>query len=309
MPDFVLMDPLTLLGKETLAELARRNFDFDQLALMHSLDVEESQVTAAGGHAMLVSRLEDTRELQGCRALILCSDVENERLEFLDRFLEVSPELVFVDASSISRYRNLGQALASGRHLGQSTRFRLASPALVMAVTLMDVLWQLEPRSLNLTALQPVSAIGRDGIEILARQSIQRLQGENISGDEDVLAFNVTVDTEAAFSRDAEELFPGLETLVSLATGSCFHGHWLQLLCRVEEKIGVENVESAIRSSDRLRYVELPMNLNMVVDGKEILVGGIQVSPDGTHVQLQAMADGTRVAGGSILADILEQLY
>jgi len=85
MSDIALIDPMTLVGKEILAEFSRRKLDPDMLSLLHSMDVEEHQVTAAAGQAMMVMRLESVEDLAGCRMVVLCSDTESDRLEALDQ--------------------------------------------------------------------------------------------------------------------------------------------------------------------------------------------------------------------------------
>ena len=306
MSKIVVIDPMTLLGRESLNELGERNYQFDELELFHTSEVEEHQVTAAGGRAMLVSRLQSPIDLEGVEVIILCSDAENEGLDVLDRVLEVEQDVLFVDASSISRYEHLGHPVASGRSLPSSRRMRLADPALVMAMRLMEVLGEFQVRALSLASVQPVSALGKGGIETLARQSARRLQGENLEEGEEILAFNMLAVDPKKLWRDGMALFPELEVTVSLATGSCFHGHLLQFGLRFAESVGAEDVENALRSSDLLRRIDFPMDLSLVPDRQQILVGEALLSEDGKSLLLQAMADGSRIGGAMILADLLE---
>lgn len=306
MSRIAMIDPMTLLGRETLSELGERNYHFDDLALYHSSDVEEHQVTAAGGSAMLVSRLQAPEDLEGAEVIILSSDRDTEGLEVLDRVIEERQDLLFIDASGISRYEHLGQAIAGGRALPSSRRLRLADPALVMAMHLLEAFDGFGLRSLSLASVQPVSAMGEGGIEILARQAARRLQGENLDENEEILAFNIKTVDPGRMKLDSRELFPGVEVTISVVMGGCFHGHLLHFGLGLEERVDIGEVETALRSSDRLRRVEFPMNLSQVPDREQILVGEPSLSEDGKNLLIQAMADGSRIGGAMILADLIE---
>ena len=306
MSKIILIDPMTLVGRETLAELGERAFRFDEVSLYHTSDIEEHQVTAAGGSAMLVSRIRASDDLAGADIIVLCSAAEHESLDFLDRVLEAEPDLLFVDASQIARYRHLGIPLAAGRVVPTERRLRLADPSLVMTARLLEALDAFRYSSISLTSVQPASALGEDGIETLARQSASRLRGENLPNGERVLAFNMQAVDPAELRRDAALLFPGVELTVSLVTGSCFHGHLLHLGLSLEESVNIDEVEVSLRASELLRRVDFPVDLNEVPDRQQVLVAEVQLSDDGKQLLLQAMADGSRVGGAMILADLLE---
>lgn len=306
MSRIALIDPMTLLGRECLNELRERNYDLDEVTLFHTSEVEEHQVTAAGGRAMLVSRLQEPDDLADTEIMVLCSDAETERLDILDRVLETRQDLLLVDASSISRYEHLGKAIASGKMMPSSRRVRVADPALVMATHLLEAFDGFQIRGISLVSVQPVSALGESGIQILAGQAARRLRGENIDQDERILAFNMNTSDPGRLRRDGAALFPGLELTVALVTGSCFHGHLLHLGLRFVKPVTAEEVETVLRSSDVLRRVDFPMDLSLVPDQRQILVGEPFLSESGASLLLQAMADGSRVGGAIILADLLE---
>lgn len=306
MSKLAVIDPMTLLGRDFLAELSQRNYDFDQIELFHSSEVEEHQVTSAGGRAMMVSRLGTPEDLLEMSCVVLCSDVEQDGLEYLDAVLERNPDLLFINASSILRYRHLASPLASSTSVIVTRRLRLADPSLVIALHLMDVLNRFNPNALSISALQPVSALGNEGVEILARQSAQRLQGQDLEEDEEPLAFNIRAIDGMALKLDAMALFPDFETVATLATGACFHGHLVHLGLSFDETLSAEDVESALRSSDRIRRIDFPIDLSVTVNRAEVLVGQPSLSEDGKHLLLQAMADGSLIGGAMILADFIE---
>lgn len=306
MSRIALIDPMTLLGRECLNELGERQFNLDEFQLFHTSEVEEHQVTAAGGRAMLVSRLQEPDDLANTEIMVLCSDAETERLEILDRVLETRQELLLIDVSSISRYEHLCQAVATGKYAPSSRRIRLADPALVMAMHLLEAFDGFEIRGVSLVSVQPVSALGEPGIQTLAGQAATRLRGENLEPGERILAFNMNTLDPGRLRRDGAELFPGLELTVALVTGSCFHGHLLHLGLRFAEPVVAEEVETVLRSSDVLRRVDFPMDLSLVPDQRQILVGEPLLSESGASLLLQAMADGSRIGGAIIFADLLE---
>jgi len=305
MSDIALIDPLTLLGEETLTELARR-FDSDRIRLFHDTAIDEHQVTAAGGHAMLVPRIASPEDFAGCRIVILCGDDDSDALDALDRFLEENPGILFIDASKHTRYGHLGVPVVSARNRPQSRRLRLADPSLVMTASILDVFSSYRITTLNLSVIQPASAQGKSGIEKLARQSIRRIQGENLAQEDQIVAFNIHTGMESTFQQDASRLFPDIELTGALSTAACFHGHFLQLSVHLTEEIDEQALNVMIRGSDRLVLVEGPMNLDQATNGRAILIGGLKISREGRLILLHAMADGSRIGGSFLLADLVD---
>jgi aspartate-semialdehyde dehydrogenase len=161
-----------------------------------------------------------------------------------------------------------------------------------------------------LAVIDPVSAFGKEAIETLARQAVQRVQGaqveDRIHGQ--VLAFNVVAVEADELQEDGAILLPDLPLAITRTLSGCFHGHLAHLGLSFEHRLEVSDLRDALAQADAIEITSLPLSLDSVPDQDRVLVTSPWLSPDGTQMALTMMADGLRVGSALTAVEILESL-
>jgi len=75
-PKLLLVDPLTLLGRELLSILTDHPRLCADLKFVHTDENEEYQIAEIGGQAALVPQLASSEDLDGVDAIVLASDCD-----------------------------------------------------------------------------------------------------------------------------------------------------------------------------------------------------------------------------------------
>ena len=199
---------------------------------------------------------------------------------------------------------SIGDADIDLRHL------RVAHPALFATSRVMEVLSPLSALRGTLAVVDPVSAFGREAIEILARQAAQRVQGaqveEQIHGQ--ILAFNAVAVESDELQEDASLLFPDLPLAVTRTLSGHFHGHLAHLGLSLEQRLDGGDLRDALSQAEGLVIESLPVSLDGVPDRDEVIVTPPWISPDGKQLALTMMADGLRVGGALTAVEILQAI-
>jgi len=307
----LLVDPLTLTGQE----LGRALSDPSELALelraVHTRDDDEQQIVELSGQTALAPPLRRADELEGCAAIVVTSDTDSPHHEQVEDFARANPEVPLVDLSRLARFAAMTSPAAGRPALRPSPpHVRVAHPALVAAVGLTAAIAHLDPAWASLTAVDPVSAFGRDAIEGLARQAARRLQGdpveELIRGE--VLAFNLIARRTDRLAEEAAALLPGIPTTVSLTQSGTFHGHLLNLTMGLAAEIDESDLLDAWAATTSIVVEGPPLRLDVVTQTDTIWVTRPQLARDHRSFSVIAMLDGLRVGGALTAIEILKAL-
>lgn len=305
----LILDPLTLMGKELLRCIAESPEVSPELEFRHTGADEEHQITEFGGLPALVPPLDSAADLEGFDAVIVTSDAQGSRHDHLVEFACSDPDAALLDLSRLACLVER-TAVTAGGTTGTSRHLRVAHPALVGAARVLEVLTHLgRPRG-TLAVFDPVSVYGQEAVELLARQGVLRLQGappaELIYGN--VRAFNTLAVDPSLLQDEASQVLPGLPLAISHCLSGMFHGHLAHLGLCFDEPLAPELVQEALLQAEGLEQAELPLGLDTVVDHDGVLVAPLSFSPDGRQVAVTMMLDGLRVGGALTGLEILQDL-
>lgn len=295
----LLIDPLTLLGRELETQLPSVPGLAEGLRLLHSGTDDEHQIAELGGAPALVPPLTSPEDLEGCPAIVLAAEADSPRLDILEAYLVRRPETLLVVMGTATRFSRRYPPAAGlpGEVLG-TAQVRVPHPAAAAAVLLVDALRHLQPVSLSVAAVEPVSAFGVTGVEALAAQAARRLQGgeseESVAGR--TLAFNVVTLDAGDLAGELGALLPGLEVTATRAVLGVFHGYLAHLTFRFAEPRQRDEVEGAWNGSRDLALVE-QLALNDVTERDRVFVTRPRLSRDRRTLAVTAMADGLRIGG------------
>jgi hypothetical protein len=305
----LVLDPLTLKGRELLSCSDRLEGIVGSWDFRHTDLDEEHQIADLSAGPALVPPLDGPDDLAGADVVVVASDGWSSRHEHLLAHFEANPDALLLDLAGFEDLRNLttpsiGEVTAGARQL------RIAHPALFATSRIAEVLSYLGLVRGSLAVVDPASAFGREGIEILARQAVQRVQGaqvdDRIHGH--LLAFNTVAVDGDELQEDAALLLPDLPLAITRTLSGCFHGHLAHLSLSFERRLEPETVRDALEQADGLVIESLPLSLESVPDHDQVVVAPPRLSPDGMHLALTMMADGLRVGGALTAAEILESL-
>ncbi len=310
MPKIQIIDPLTLLGREVLALLARDPFLAGDLSYHHTADDDEQQIAELAGEPALVPPIDDASDLAGADAVLVASDTPTARLLHVSRFSESHPDIPIVVLGRLPGDWDQLPPAAGADPDHRETHVRVAHPALVALWTVVGALERLAPTQAAVAALEPVSAGGTADVERLARQAAQRLKGaavEELIGDR-VLAFNLVAADDEDLNRDAAQLFPALEVAATRMSTGCFHGHVAQLAIFFEDVVEEHEVLEALREDERIAEPDLPLSLDACVESGLVALSMPRLSNDGRVLAVTAMVDGLQVGGAATALQILRSL-
>lgn len=310
IPKLLLIDPLTLTGRELLTYLGSRD-EAIEIEYAHTSDEDEHEIAELAGQAGLVPPLEDMSELDDAGVIVIASDHTTTRFERLADWIHTHPDARVVDAARHPLLRSglVPTAGATGPQPGAS-RLRVAHPTLVALSALLDGLGGISIDSGHLVAVDPASEHGRGGVEIMAKQAISRLQGEPASDliDGQVLAFNY-------LAADPDELAEDLATLVSAgswsadrAVGGAFHGHVAHILLELAEPVDENEMRQLLEDDPRFTVQPVPLALDSILDQDQMLVGLPRVVAGGRRVITTVMVDGLRIGGAVTAVEALQRI-
>ncbi len=307
MPRFAILDPLTLVGQELVAETKQR-FPEADISLFHTTDDEEHRISEIEGQATLVPPLSQGEPLSGFDVVLLAADQISPHLKPLEQMLEDNNTVVFIDASSLAHYRHLTTPALNAGAVTSGARLRPAHPSIIVADSVLRALADFEPTALTVAAIEPVSIYGKEAITTLAHQAAQRLQGDGVSQkiDKRVAAFNMTPVPGDDLTNEASELFPDLEVAATRTLGGCFHGHLAVLSVTFASPLPFKAAVRALKNAPDLTIKKSPLNLDRVSDRDGICLTQPEVSPGGHLLTLQAIVDGLKIGGAVTVASMLE---
>jgi hypothetical protein len=305
----LLLDPLTLAGREFLNSgdlLDRLGLDIE---FRHTAVDDEHQITEWAGEPALVPALDSTGDLEGYDVIVVASDAQGSRHDHLFEFLDRNPDVAVVDLARLPALfehttPSVGGAVETSRHL------RVAHPALVATSRLVEVLAHFGDIRGTLAIVDPVSIYGREAIELLARQTAARLQGEPVTeliyGH--VRTFNVIAIDAFDLQEEAAQVVPNVPLAVTHSLSGLFHGHLAHLGLVFSERVDPDDIRDALSQTEGIEISDLPVSLDAVPDRDFAVITPLVMSPDGRQLAVTIMADGLRIGGALTAIDILETL-
>ena len=305
----LVLDPLTLLGRELLGCTHRLSHGVPEFDFRHTSVEDEHQIADLDDGPALVPPLESADELAGFDAVVVASDAQGSRHGHLLKFLEGNPDAALVDISRLELLRELTTPL-DGRTPPPSRQVRVAHPALVATARVAEVMASFGQLAGSLAVVDPVSTHGRDAIDLLVQQAIQRLRGEQVSEliYDHIRAFNVLAVDGFDLHEEAVRVLPKLPLAVTHCLSGCFHGHLAHLALHFPQPVTPEMVREALGEAEDIEQVDHPFGLDAVPDTDHIAVAPAALSVDGRQLSLTMMVDGLRVGGALTAVAILDAL-
>ncbi len=310
IPKLLVVDPLTLVGRELLLLLERQPGSVQEIAYRHTADDDEHQIAELAGQPGLVPPLSEADDLSDCSAVVIASESDSPRIDHLVRFLDNDVATPVVVVGRAGRLSDLTIPAAASAPSWNDLHVRVAHPALVALSTVTSALRHLEPHGGSLGAVDPVSPIGRGAIELLARQASHRLQGGPVGEliDGNVLAFTLVTMSDADISDDAALLFPHLDLSVTRSLAGYFHGHVAHIGLSFYGPLDEQDMIDALYADDRIVLRDPPLSLDDIVETDVVSLTRPRLSLDRKHIACTAMVDGLRVGGAVTALEILHSL-
>jgi len=310
MPTKILvLDPLTLAGKELLGRDERlANID-GEFEFRHTGLDDESQIANTASGPAMVPPLDAPEDLMDIDVIVVASDGVSSRHDHLLAFLDDNPDQAIVDVTRLGFLDSRTQP-SVGAELSESRQFRVAHPAIVATAVVVEALAHLGKCHGSLAAVDPVSAFGQEGIELLASQAGQRMVGASVDDriQGHVLAFNLVAVDGDLLQTEAALLLPETQLAVTHSLSGSFHGHLAFLGLSFDNSVKPRDIDEALSLAPGIEVADFPLGLDSIPDTDHVVVAPPAMSPDHTQLALTLMIDGLRIGGSLTALDILETL-
>lgn len=306
----LIIDPLTLMGREFLHTIERHPTLSGEIGYLHTADDDEHQIAELAGKPALVPPLTGADDLAGCAAILVASETETPRFEHLLSFIESDASTPVLVAGGPRSLRDLTVPVAGGSLDHSDLHLRIAHPALVVTSILARVFRDLDPVSAVVAAVDPVSSQGAEAIESLARQAAQRLSGAQVEEmvEDHVLAFSLVATEDDDLNEDASVVLPDLDLTVTRSLVGRFHGHVAHIGFGFPSPIEEPDLRDAMLADPRVLVVEDPLTLDSVTDSDAIAIYAPRLSRNRRQLAVTAMVDGLRIGGAVTAMEILREL-
>ena len=305
----LVLDPLTLAGKELLGYDQRLDDFGAEFDFRHTGLDDESQIAEIGSHPALVPPLDAPEDLGDVDVIVVASDGVSSRHDHLLAFLDDNPDQAIVDLTRLGFLDNRTQA-SVGAQLPESKQLRVAHPAIVATAAVVEALAHLGRIHGSLAAVDPVSTFGREGIALLANQAGQRMRGASVDDriQGHILAFNLVAVDGDTLQNEAALVLPETPLAVTHGLSGSFHGHLGYLGLSFSHQIEPQDIDEALSLAPGIEVADLPISLESIPDTDHVVVTPPALSPDRTQLARTLMVDGLRVGGALTALDILEAL-
>jgi hypothetical protein len=308
--NILVLDPLTLLGRELLTcsdRLGAMAASFDYL---HTDLDDEHQIAEIGSGPALVPPLDSADQLAECDVVVVASDGVASRHDHMLEALDLRPDLALLDLSRLECLDPLVEP-STGHRTVDSRRIRIAHPAAAASVPIIEALGFLGRCRGSMAAFDPVSAFGREGIDLLVQQAALRLQGgtveDRIHGH--ILAFNTVAVDPSSLQAEIAVLMPDVPMAATRCLTGAFHGHLVSLALSFERAVEANEVKETLEQVENLEVVPPPLGLDGVPDSDSISVAPPSLSAEGSQLALVLMVDGLRIGGALTACDILDSMF
>ncbi len=310
MPTKILvLDPLTLAGKELLGCDQRLAGIGGELDFRHTGLDDESQIAEIGAGPAMVPPLDTPKDLMDADVIVVASDGVSSRHDHLLAFLDDNPDQAIVDVTRLG-FLDSRTRPSVGAQLSESRQLRVAHPAIAATVVVVEAVAHLGKCHGSLAAVDPVSTFGQDGIELLASQAGQRMVGASVDDriQGHILAFNLVAVDGDLLQTEAALLLPETQLAVTQSLSGSFHGHLAFLGLSFNKPVEPRDIDEALSLAPGIKVADFPLGLDSIPNTDQVVVAPPAVSPDGTQLALTLMIDGFRIGGALTALDILEAL-
>ncbi len=305
----LVLDPLTLAGKELL-NFDQRLADIGaELDFRHTGIDDESQVAEIGAGPAMVPPLDAPEDLMGADVIVVASDGESSRHDHLLTFLDDNPDQAIVDLTRLGFLDSRTQP-SVGAQLSESRQLRVAHPAIAATAVVVEAVAHLGRCNGSLATVDPVSTFGQEAIELLANQAGQRMVGASVDDriQGHILAFNLVAVDSDLLQSEAALLLPETQLAVTQSLSGSFHGHLAFLGLSFNKPVEPRDIDEALSLAPGIKAADFPLGLDSIPNTDQVVVAPPAVSPDGTQLALTLMIDGFRIGGALTALDILEAL-
>ena len=305
----LVLDPLTLAGKELLGCDQRLASIGGELDFRHTALDDEHQIAEIGTGAAMVPPLDAPEDFVDVDVIVVASDGKSSRHEHLLTFLDQNPDQAIVDITRAGFLDSRTQP-SIGAELSESRPLRIAHPTIVATAVVVEALAHLGKRRGTLAAVDPVSAFGKDGVNLLVSQAGQRMQGAPVDDriDGHILAFNAVAVDGDMLQSEASFLLPETPLAVTRSLSGSFHGNLAFLGLSFDNSVEPRDIDEALSLAAGIEVADFPYGLDSVPDTDHVIVMPPAMSPDHTQLALTLISDGLRIGGALTALDILETL-
>jgi hypothetical protein len=310
MPTKILvLDPLTLAGRELLGCDQRLTSIGGEFDFRHTGLDDESQIAEIASRPAMVPPLDAPEDLMDVDVIVVASDGVSSRHDHLLAFLDDNPDQAIVDLTRLGFLDSRTQA-SVGAQPPASKQLRVAHPAIVATVAVVEALAHMGRLHGSLAAVDPVSTFGQEGIELLASQAGQRMQGASVDDriQGHILAFNLVAVDGGTLQNEAGLVLPETPLAVTYSLSGSFHGHLGYLGLCFSHPVEPRDIDEALSLAPEIEVADLPVGLDSIPDTDHVVVTPPVLSADRTQLALTLMADGFRIGGALTALDILETL-
>jgi aspartate-semialdehyde dehydrogenase len=282
-----IVNPLTLVGTEIKTILRDRAFPFAKVALLDSSGRTEGALTEVGDEAAIVAPI--AREgLDDLDLVFFCGPAESNR-EWIARHDE--DQFIAVDLSQPSITED-GKLVVAGINLedvveGDNVLIS-PHPVTVPIALILHQIGTLSPIELcTATVVQPASEFEQEGVEELAKQTVNVLNVQSVSQTvfDRQLAFNLY----PALERNEEFIVTQVRSLTDVRTqlallitqGTIFHGHTFSMFFKTREPLDVDRVTTALQANPAIVFAEGDQQFGTIdAAGKdEVLIAEVRPDP------------------------------
>ncbi len=308
LPPIILLEPLSLLGRELLQVMEERDLVPDRVRFFHLGESEEHQVAELRGAAELVPPFSGEELPSGDAVLVIAGTPSPGRREALER--------VLADDDSIAVLDMAGTGLIDGPVLAGPPATKLWPPRVTVASPGAATVYGLAAPLLDeglegvWAAVEvPASARGREGVEAMARRATARLQGIPPAGEDGPAeAFDLAPAEDGRSAAEIAALLPDVASSTAEVLVGVFHGWTVHVGLRFSNPVTAGRILARWDAAGTITRDGAALRLSAVVESDTIHTGPLALSADGRQLAVTACADGLRVGGATTALEILPAL-
>ncbi|MEM7357029.1 MAG: Asd/ArgC dimerization domain-containing protein [Acidobacteriota bacterium] len=314
MSTLAIVHPTDLLGVELRESLERRRDLWDEMRLLSTLEDEIGSLTEVRGEAAMVTKIE-AGSLSGVDVAFFSAEMgANHSL------LSQVPEATAAVLLSPDAGANDGLPIVAGVNLDRATReTTLVSPhpATVLLAHLLYPLRGFDLGRVAATVLQPVSMVGKAGLDEMLGQTRSILSFDN-DPPRDIFPFQMVFNTVPATTSKSsleQQLGTVLDSPASvsidLLQAGIFHGFGASVYIELGEDPGPDTVRRALAEHPVNELSDSPETLGPIdaAASDKVLVGNVEAVNEGEGCyRVWAVMDNLTCGGAANAIQILEAI-
>lgn len=299
-----IANPLTLVGKELQTILNARGIPYAHMELINTTAAEEESLTATEEGAAVVRHAGEDSFI-GADIVFFCGPAEANE-QYLAR--AVADGAFVIDLSQPSMTPDARPVIIGvNDHELQERQVALSPhPVTIPVALILTHLRKLAPlRLCAVSAIQPASEFGQEGIDELFQQTISALNMKSMPNTvfDRQLAFNLYPaigggESEAYVVEQLRSIVdPQLPVTISITQGTIFHGHSISLFAQFDQSVDLEEIRTQLDRSEAIEVSPADDTIaTLDAAGRDqVIVGRIHTSealPNG--VWIWAVVDNLR---------------